>query len=449
MTETGNDKYIGDFDKYAERFSVVYITDVVPVDHMFNNTPFVLLHNKSCGSKIDILDKNSKEYRFIRTVKDTFEDSESGFLMGGDVNAPLLGEDNGYMKISEKDTALYPVRRTYDCDDHETFMFYGLEFLSPYDVGAVGYKRRKDDLSECSQCIIGKYDNRNYHTDFMYGKNMYFNIESCALHPDLRQIKLQSEDGERVKCGKQVRFPLIDTLHFWGSDHQTTEHVLSSDLHKASFVLYNTLSNCCSNDQHFKSNLTYSEIARAKAEYLNLLNETVKHVTFTKEYHDLATEMGIMKAYDERIAEETEKLHKNMQDVLSAIEELPKEIECITGREDTECATGREDTECATGREETDDDVSSAFITTGASARSTVEEEGIRQRKLNTPPNIDELLDNMEQNQGNSLIQIYFPDRHTQIISLCALVTVTFLSGLMWPTVILLCILRCFYVSNQ
>ena len=435
MKETGNDKYIGDFDKYDERFSVLYITDVgTEDDPMFYGTPFVLLHNKSCGSKMDILEKNSKEYRFIRTVKDTFEENDNGFLMGGDINVPLLGEDNGYMKISEKDTALYPVRRSYDCDDHETFMFYGLEFLSPYDIGSVGFKKRKDDISECSQCIIGKYDSRNYHTDYMFGKNINFTIDSCALHPDLRRINLQGEDGERVKCGKQVRFPLIDTLHFWGSDHQAVEHGLNGTSHKANFVIYNTLSNCCSNEQHFKSNLEYSEIAKAKVEFLNLLNETVKHVTFTTKYVDLASEMGITKTHDEHIEEESDRLHKNMEDVLSAIEELPNDIECVTGREDTECATGREDTECAN---ETD------YL---LSAEPT-QESGIRQRKLNTPPNIGELLDKMEHNQG--MIQAYFPERHTQIISMCVLVTITFLSGLLWPTVILLCILRCYYESYQ
>ena len=285
MKLTGSTRF-GDFQLYEDRFAVLHIKnvhDTQPKRVFGDGIDFVLLHMKSVGTKKDILTKNSKEYEFIREVNNAYQ--SKNILSGGDINAPLWGRDGGYLKLTDADMMDYPFKELPTHDDPK-FPFYGLPLLSMYDDDAVATKERVPTL-ENTQAILGKYGARKYHTDLLYGNVEGVVVEESGVYPDLRGVALENDDC-RKSIDEQVTIPLIDKKHFWGSDHQVMQHTMAGvrsesveDVDRIVFDIYNTLSECCSTDQHFDLD-TGAERKEALKDYAVLLSNMITHIDFSK-----------------------------------------------------------------------------------------------------------------------------------------------------------------------
>ena len=276
MQKSGS-KYFENYDLYKDRFAVLRIRNVDEHHGVFGEqTDFVLLHMKSVGSKKDILTKNTNEYKFIRELNNAFQ--SENILSGGDINAPLWGRDGGYLKLSDIDMMNYPFKELHTHDD-EGFPFYKLPLLSDYEDDAVIPKLRVPDLNN-TQAILQKFGQRKYNTDLLHGvvKDTY--VESSALYPDLRGVDFK----------ETVTIPLIDKKHFWSSDHQVIQHtfVKKSEYTEEScspvvFDIFNTLSDCCSTDQHFSTILkTNADREIAKKYFAEILSKVIDTITFTE-----------------------------------------------------------------------------------------------------------------------------------------------------------------------
>lgn len=295
--------------KYKDRFSVCCVRNNKYTDYKeqkysfwYKKKYFIIVHNKSVGTKKDIKN-NAEEYACMRKLIDSYATSnndkgitkikgayteyvytkkykEDVFVLG-DFNIPLWGKDNGYLKLEPEDRKTYPIQEVYE-GDHETFMTKNLELYSTWNNNEVGFKDRSPDWMQNSQAGIGKRTiptdgPRNYHTDMVFG-----NIELYhSWKPTIIESKLYPEPwyGE---WPVKMTFPLVSTDLTWFSDHQSMEMTIGDNCGKDSaftMVVLNTLSDCCSGQQHMKRSFNKKTVENIREEFAGLLVEYIHKCT--------------------------------------------------------------------------------------------------------------------------------------------------------------------------
>ena len=283
---------------YKDRFSVCCVHNTTETDNddykntfWYKKKYFIILHNKSVGTKSDIK-KNAEEYACMRKLIDSYatsNDSECStkhdkedVLVLGDFNLPLWGKDNGYLKLEPSDRKTYPIQEIYE-DEHETFMTKNLELYSTWNNNDVGYKDRSADWMQNSQAGIGKRTipedgPRCYNTDMVFG-NIKLNND---WGPTIIESKLYPE-SHYCECTK-IAFPLVSPELTWFSDHQSMEMTMyDCEDSKTEFTLtvLNTLSDCCSGQQHMNRKFNKESLEQIRDELATLLVDYVHNsITF-------------------------------------------------------------------------------------------------------------------------------------------------------------------------
>jgi len=278
MIHSDYKKHANLITKYKDRVSVCVIYNVNETDtnedsFWYKKKHLIILHNKSVGTKKDIK-KNAEEYACMRKLVDSYtvNSNADNVLVVGDFNLPLWGQDNGYLKLEPEDRKTYPIQKTYE-GDHETFITKNLELYSTWHNDEVGYKDRTSDWMQNSQAGTGKRTipedgPRNYHTDMVFG-NVKLNDGS---NPVIMKSKLYPTPN--ASDGTKYAFPMVSPELTWFSDHQSAELTMSDTRgEKSAFVMdvLNTLSDCCSGQQHFKRSFNKETVEHARQEFTTLL----------------------------------------------------------------------------------------------------------------------------------------------------------------------------------
>jgi hypothetical protein len=250
MTKAG--KNTDGYEKYKDRFGVVHVQG----PGLFENGYHVIcVHLKSTATKNDFV-KNGKEYAFIKSVINSFE---GNVMLMGDFNAPVFEEGIKYFGLEETDRSTYPVHD--GGEDHDFNLTHGFTRVSTYSLDDVAVKERSANCGVNPQ--VGKAGQRQYNTDHVFIKTADTMTTECTLFPT-------SNDG------KKVILPLLtDTQEKdWVSDHQA----VITEVNGTTVVVFNTLSDCCSDSQAFKDILSGSEVDIARQEFneiLALLTNTI------------------------------------------------------------------------------------------------------------------------------------------------------------------------------
>jgi len=265
MTENNQTKYIGDYEKYQDKFTVFTIYNPTAKEgELFHDEVIVIgIHATSIGSKSAIFD-NLGEYRFLKSVIQSYKNFNS--IIIGDFNLPEYSEGREYFGIGAEERLIYPIQNSFNSDfvDNSTFMTQGYERYSLYDPKEdVAFKERTGRADKNSQSVLGKCFLRGYNTDGGYGRfNISVNTQSSLFPPNTKEANLM--------------IPLItgDPDSDWLSDHQAPVMKLT-DAKDNSYNIsaYNVLSKCCSGGQPFKDGLTAYEIDVAGDEFCDILAE--------------------------------------------------------------------------------------------------------------------------------------------------------------------------------
>lgn len=305
--------------RYKDRVSVCCVhnieeTDKIKESFWYKKKYLIIVHNKSVGTKKDI-NKNAEEYAFMRKLIDSYATYTEGtgttkvngqystyvhsrnypedVLVLGDFNLPLWGEDNGYLKLNLEDRHTYPIQEMYE-GDNDVFMTKNLELYSTWDNDEIGFKDRTSDWMQNSQAGCGKRTipedgPRNYHTDMIFG--------NIKLSDDWGPVIINSNLYPNPNAATGVAFPMIGPDMNWFSDHQSMEMTMSDNRGEDvafRLVVLNTLSDCCSGEQHFKRSLNKKTIEKLREEFAVLLSEYISNcVTFTNDVNDKHLELII------------------------------------------------------------------------------------------------------------------------------------------------------------
>ena len=265
MTENNQTKYMGDYEKYQDKFTVFTIYNPTAKEgELFNDEVVVIgIHATSIGSKGAIFD-NLGEYRFLKSVIQSYKDFNS--IIIGDFNLPEYSEGREYFGIGAEERLTYPIQDSFNSEvvDHSTFMTQGYVRYSIYDPKEdVAFKERTGRADKNSQSVLGKCFLRGYNTDGGYGRfNISVKTQSSLFPPNTKEANLM--------------IPLItgDPDSDWLSDHQTPVMKLTDDKENSyNISAYNVLSKCCSGGQPFKKGLTAYEIDDAGDEFCDILAE--------------------------------------------------------------------------------------------------------------------------------------------------------------------------------
>ena len=265
MTENKQTQYMGDYEKYQDKFTVFTIYNPTAGEgELFHDEVIVIgIHATSIGSKSAISD-NLGEYRFLKSVIQSYKDFNS--IIIGDFNLPEYSEAVEYFGIGAEERLTYPIQNSFnsECVDHSTFMTQGYERYSMYDAKEdVAFKERTGRADKNSQSVLGKCFLRGYNTDGGYGRfNISVETESSLFPSNTTEANLM--------------IPIItgDPDSDWLSDHQAPVMKLT-DTKENSYNIsaYNVLSKCCSGGQPFKDNLSAYEIDVAGDEFCDILAE--------------------------------------------------------------------------------------------------------------------------------------------------------------------------------
>jgi len=256
MTETSSTNYMKLYEKYASKFVVFSVTNSTEnTNDMFYDEVFVIgLHLKSMGTKSEII-KNMKEYKFIKSMLDSFKDKNS--IVIGDFNLPEFSEGIDYFKLNAEDRIWYPYQDSYgDFNDKDGYIFEGYTKAGQYDKQTVAYKIRSGHCGINSQSLVGKSFKRGYNTDGGHVRGEF--IEGVTFNSTLYPPN---------KADVEVVIPMFTGYEGgdWGSDHQVVEMTMKDKTEKTyTMCAYNVLSKCCSGGQPFKSSLSCEEIEYAR-----------------------------------------------------------------------------------------------------------------------------------------------------------------------------------------
>ena len=264
MTEKNQTKYIGNYEKYQDKFTVFTIYNPkAGADELFHDEVIVIgIHATSIGSKSAIAD-NLGEYRFLKSVIQSYKDCNS--IIIGDFNLPEYSEGIEYFGLGAEDRLTYPIQNSFNSEfvDTSTFMTQGYQRYSLYEEEDVASKERTGRADKNSQSVLGKCFLRGYNTDGGYGRfNISVKSESSLYPPNTKEANLM--------------VPLItgDPDSDWLSDHQAPVMKLTDTKGNSyNISAYNVLSKCCSGGQPFKDGLTAYEIDVAGDEFCDILAE--------------------------------------------------------------------------------------------------------------------------------------------------------------------------------
>lgn len=238
-----------DYEKYQDRFAVVHIQG--PTGCLAENgIHAICCHLKSVGNKKDITEKNLAEYAFIKTVVQSFD---GDLLLLGDFNCPGSFEEAvSHFRLEDKHRLNYPLQE--DGTDSPYNMTFGLTRFGTYQQSDIAGKRRSPDCAFNCQATRGKFGDRFYYTDGVWGRFAKKVSAESQLYPLPRE-------------GETLLLPRLDGTDEgdWFSDHQAIETTIG-DFH---IGVCNTLSDCASDEQPFLEKLSGEEVDIAR----QLLNE--------------------------------------------------------------------------------------------------------------------------------------------------------------------------------
>ena len=313
MTDCGFKTDASKLEKYKDRVSVCCVMNTTETakhndSFWYKKKYLIIMHNKSVGTKEDI-NKNAEEYACMRKLIDSYATSTAktgitkskgvytnyvygkndpeDVLVLGDFNLPLWGKDNGYLKLKLDDRDTYPIQETY-LGDHDTFMTKNLRLYSYWDNDCVGFKDRTSDWMQNSQAGSGKRTipedgPRNYHTDMVFG--------NIKLSDGYSPVIIKSNLYPTLNAATGIAFPCVGPELTWFSDHQAMEMTMSDtrkDEAAFNLVVLNTLSDCCSGQQHFKRSCNKKTVERLRQEFATLLVDYIKNcVTFDTDINNM------------------------------------------------------------------------------------------------------------------------------------------------------------------
>lgn len=238
-----------DYEKYQDRFTVVHIQG--PKGSLAENGfHAVCCHLKSVGNKKDITEKNLPEYAFMKTVVQSFP---GDLLLLGDFNCPGSFEEAvSHFKLEDKHRTNFPFQE--GGEDSPYNITFGLTRFGNLRQSDIAGKRRSPDCAFNCQATRGKFGDRFYYTDGVWGRFAKKVSAKSQLYPLPRE-------------GETLLLPRLDGTDEgdWFSDHQAFEIEIDDFL----VVVCNTLSDCASDEQPFLDELTGEEVDIAR----RLLNE--------------------------------------------------------------------------------------------------------------------------------------------------------------------------------
>ena len=255
MTEKGYSA--DDFETYEDRFSIVKIQG--PDETLFESGFIAMcVHLKSAGNKKDLTEKILPEYAFMKTVIKSYE---GNFILMGDFNAPIFEEGIEYFGLEERDRLNYPIQESGV--DSPYLLTYGFTRVGTYSTGQVGIKERSGNCAINCQAPRGKAGARQYYTDGVWIRTSIELDMSSQLYPPPR-------------LGEPLILPRIDGTDDgdWFSDHQAIETKING-----TFIgVCNVLSDCCSDDQPFKEELSGDQVEEARVEMNELIAELTTEI---------------------------------------------------------------------------------------------------------------------------------------------------------------------------
>jgi len=263
MTEAG--KSTKDFEKYQDRFGVVHVQGTEGSGLFENGYHIICVHLKSVATKNDFK-KNQPEYAFIKSVINSFE---GNVMLMGDFNAPIFEEGIKHFGLKETDRSTYPVMD--GGDDHDFNLTHGFTRVSTYSLDDVAVKERSANSGINPQAPLGKAGPRQYNTDHVFIKTIEEITMESKLYPT-------PKDGEVLVLPRLTDTPAED----WVSDHQA----VITTINGTKVVVYNTLSDCCSDSQAFKDAMSGHTVDVARQEF----NEILAELTNIIVYHTVETE---------------------------------------------------------------------------------------------------------------------------------------------------------------
>ena len=267
MTEKGYSAE--EFETYEDRFSMVTIQG--PDGTLFESGfTAMCVHLKSAGNKKDLTEKILPEYAFMKMVIKSYE---GNFLLMGDFNAPIFEEGIEYFGLEEKDRLNYPIQESGV--DSPYLLTYGFTRVGTYTPGQVAQKERSGNCAINCQAPRGKAGVRQYYTDGVWIKTFIELEMSSKLYPP-------------PLLGEPLVLPRIDGTDEgdWFSDHQAIETEING-----TFVgVCNVLSDCCSDDQPFKDELTGDQVEEARDEMNELIAELTTEIVDAVEQIDSGEE---------------------------------------------------------------------------------------------------------------------------------------------------------------
>ena len=237
-----------EYDKFQDRFAVVHVQG--PKGTLAENGfHAICCHLKSVGNKKDITEKNLQEYAFVKTVVQSFDED---LVLLGDFNCPGTFEEAiSHFGLEEKHRANYPLQDGGADSPHN--ITFGLTRISTYEQKDIAGKVRSPNCAYNSQASRGKFGERFYTTDGVWGR---FKVE----------LAIQSQLYPLPRDGETLYLPLIvGTEQDWCSDHQA----VITEVNGFQIYVCNTLSDCASEEQPFKDEVTGAQVDVAR----RLMNE--------------------------------------------------------------------------------------------------------------------------------------------------------------------------------
>ena len=254
----GNYELQNKLDEHEDKFTVCFINDVC----------HLVVHLKSVGKADDVISiHESGLYDLVIQVSDLLKERYTELIIAGDFNVPLLSEVGEHLQgITSEHEKVWPLQEDLSPEEDTTFrrvynwvksFFVKKNKINEdmnrarYDPKTVKGKVRSPHPHINLQALIGKY----YTTPRAYGTDQFFAT---------RNIKIL---GAELDCGKGAHMPYIGQESD-GSDDFLSDHgelTVTYKFKEQTFtcVVFNVLSDCCSDVTSFKAGLSVEEQTKA------------------------------------------------------------------------------------------------------------------------------------------------------------------------------------------
>ena len=247
----GNPELQNKLDEEDDKFTVCFIGGVC----------HLVVHLKSVGKADDVISiQESGLYDLVIQVADLLKAKYTDIIIAGDFNVPLLSEVGTHLPgITPEHQNIWPIQEDINPEEDTTFRwvynwvksFFVQKhtindniFRAIYDPKSVKGKVRSPFPHINLQALIGKY----YTTARAYGTDQFFAS---------RNIKILTAE---LDCGKGAHMPYIgqeaDGSEDFLSDHGELTVTYKFRGQTFTCVVFNVLSDCCSNVTRFQAGLT-------------------------------------------------------------------------------------------------------------------------------------------------------------------------------------------------